>query len=333
MKIDKTIFTQSPIYPLPPFFGDYHLLGVQSFKDYINFLTINNAKVLMTTEGTTSFDLLSSGEISVFNKTLSDNFPHACILGLPRLGLEKLLEQIKWYNENIINDKAALMLLFPERFYSDNQVVDFFAEAAEESNLPVFIHGRQLTRAVGAPFYPTAALMNKIYDASPNIIGMKEEEKSLDNLEEFCYDVRKDRVCIFAGGGMSKYNTKLPFFLDDGYSTYLVGIGSLNPMIENSYFDCMTHGLYENAAKIVSVIEKPFFEVMFKHGWHLSLRTALDGMIVAHGCPGMATWLELGNRKPFPVATIEQEEEIVACFDNALIQWASRRHWLEEGEV
>jgi len=315
------VFHAGPVYPLVPAYNNNGYLDTDKVKEYIHYLEINGAKVLTTTAGTSQFNLLTSAEIAQLNSLASNNFNGAVILGLPQLSLNALKEQIWFINENIINDKAAIMLLFPERYYNDNQVVHFFHEAAEESDFPVFIHGLVMKSGInGDPVPYSADLINRLAKI-PNIIGMKEEQKTLDKAYDFCYTVDSEFIKILAGKGMQKYLSLLPVV--DDQTTYLVGVGSVLPLIEEEFWEHCKNGEYGNAALFVKNLETPFFKVAFKNGWHLSLRTAIEEC-------GLSNLYNLGVRKPFPRATKGQREEIKQAYANLVVMFSCRGAWEEE---
>ena len=315
--MNKKVFHAGPVYPLIPAYNSNGYLDTDKTKEYIHYLEINKAKVLMTTAGSTQFNLLSSGEIAQLNSLASNCFNGAVILGLPQLSLDALREQIWFINENIINDQAAIMLLFPERYYSDNQVVHFFHEAAEQSEFPVFIHGLAMKSGInGDPVPYSSDLINRLAKI-PNIIGMKEEQKTLDKAYDFCYTVDSEFIKILAGKGMQKYLSLLPVV--DDQTTYLVGVGSILPLIEQEFWKHCEIGDYKKAIKYVQLLETPFFDVAFKIGWHLSLRTAIEEGYFGNGY--------IGARKPFPRATKEQREEIRQAYNNLAIMFGARKLW------
>ena len=72
------------VIPIPPSYRD-DLLSTKGTKDYVKYLCDNGAKTLMTTAGTSQFNLLSKTEIEEFNRTVVENASVGMplILGVP----------------------------------------------------------------------------------------------------------------------------------------------------------------------------------------------------------------------------------------------------------
>jgi dihydrodipicolinate synthase/N-acetylneuraminate lyase len=114
----------SPVYPIPPSFNTDEDLEVESTIKYLNYLKERGAKTVMTTAGTSQFNLLNNEEIRKLNSTVSE-FKGNKILGLPPLSTLHLKKEIELLNNKNLSD-TYILILFPERYYDDEQVINFF---------------------------------------------------------------------------------------------------------------------------------------------------------------------------------------------------------------
>ena len=185
---------------------------------------------------------------------------------------------------------------FPERYYNDQQLCEYFYELTDYSARPCLFHGRPLTHARhGYKMDYEAELINKIA-SHPMIIGMKEESSHMAKASQVIKNVdTKDFAVIVTGGSMNRFEMQQV----NGACSFTTGVGSLFPEFALNYFDLKTdekeYPVREFLAK-----EEACFETLSKMGWHLGFRTALQEM----------GFHEPNTRSPFPLADEEQREEV-----------------------
>jgi len=290
----------SPVYPIPPSFKIDESIDLESTKKYINYLKQNGAKILMTTAGTSQFNLLDKDEIRSLNQIVSE-FDGKKIIGLPSLSMYHLETEIRLLNDKNLED-CSLLIIFPERYYNDEQVVKFFEQVTKISNYPVLAHGNPIKVGNGGNLDYGKNLLKKL-SKIPNFIGIKEESSSLDfaskNLSNLNLEI------IVAGGSMSRFWFLQPF----GATTYLTGVGSFNPKIEEDFYMNYSNENFEEAKKIMENYEKPLFETFMNLGWHASMRYALNQMGYIQN-----------NRKPF-VELTESEKILIEQKTKIFNQW------------
>ena len=292
----NTNLLNSPVYPIPPSFNDDGSLDLDGTKLYLDFLLSNGVESVMTTAGTSQFNLLSESEILSLNKKVISSGIKNKIIGIPEGSLEKTIDRILEYSK--ITD-CALMLLFPERHYSDSYIVDFFKRCSEVTKNPLLIHGMWLRSAKGGNWDYTPGVIDSIA-AIPNFIGMKEETSEIGKSFGIISEIKdKDFQIILAGGSQKRHW----FSGTNRDCTFLSGIGSIWPDLDKKYINLYKSGDLIGAKNIISNYETPVFEVFMKHGWHYSMRKALQikGFIRK-------------NRIPFPESLgdhIDQEIEII----------------------
>ena len=263
----------SPVYPLCPSFngGEDNNLEIESTKKYIKFLEESGVKHIMTTAGTSQFNLLSVEEIRKLNSTLKE-FKYNKIIGIPQLSLVHIKEEIKYYNSFFKDiENVYLLILFPERYYNDDQIVNYFNEVSELSNFPILAHGNTLRKGYGGTYIYENELLGKLSEI-PNFIGIKEESPTIDfSIKEM--DSLNLEI-IVAGGSMRRFWCLHPF----GATSYLSGVGSFFPNLEEIFYNMMWMGKLEEAKSIMKSIEYPLFKIFMSVGWHASMRYTLQTM-------------------------------------------------------
>jgi len=286
----------SPVYPIPPSFDEEEKLELVSTISYLNYIQNNGGKIVMTTAGTSQYNLLTIEEVRSLNLCVINNFDGEKILGLPPLSLKHVKEEIELMNtlcDSEQSSKISLLILFPERYYDDEQIVEYFEEICRVSKFNILVHGNLLRKGMGGTYEYSKPLLEKLSNIE-GFIGMKEEASNLmhstTNLPKENFEV------IVAGGSMKRFWGLCPH----GATTYLTGVGSFFPKLEESFFSNYKNDNINECLSIINKIETPLFETFMSLGWHLSMRTALK---------------ELGfinsDRKPFKQPTKETKEKII----------------------
>lgn len=288
----------SPVYPIPPSYKDGELeLGTTD--KYIKYLSKKGVKNIMSTAGTSQFNLLDKNEVRLFNETLLDSFDGNVILGIPQLSLKHTLEEINKFNSRDLKN-VYFLVLFPERYYNDDQIVDFFEEVCSGSEYPILVHGNSIKKGNGGVYEYDYQLLSRLSKID-GFIGIKEESSTLD------YSLKNinglDMEIIVAGGSMRRFWSLEPF----GATTYLAGVGSFNPEIEERFYQSYMEGDLISAKKIIREIETPLFKEFMTIGWHASMRESLRIMGYINN-----------NREPFYCVSEEEKNSIKKALNKIL---------------
>ena len=263
-----------PVYPIPTPFTETGEVNYDGLKEYVLYLLDNGARTLMVTVGTSRFDVLTIEEMKQVNETVVENAKGRAvtIVTTPTNGPTAQAIDFAQHAEEVGAD--GILAVFPDRFYSEDGVYQFFNDIASSTSIGVLIHlmpikgGRS---GVGPSVHYSPGLLKRLAEIE-NIVGLKEE--SLDQGMIYQYNrMLKDKLLVIGGaGGMRSYMTARQW----GQPAYLVGIGNIVPDIEEKYFQALQNNDYETARSIVFENEEPFFDVAVKIGWHIALKEALS---------------------------------------------------------
>jgi dihydrodipicolinate synthase/N-acetylneuraminate lyase len=287
-----------PVYAIPPSFKDDEL-DINSTCNYLKYLEKNGATRVLTTAGTSQFNLLSLDEIYSLNKCLVDNFSKEKILGLPTLSLKHLIEEIHKLN-NLNSTNTKILILFPERYYNDNQIIDFFKQVCKISKYPVYLHGNPLRKGCGGTYEYSNNLLKSLSEID-KFQGIKEEYSSLDlsikNIQNLNLDI------IVAGGSMRRFWTLYPF----GATSFLTGIGNFNPKYSEEFYDLFLNKKYDKCLNIIQNVERPLFKAFMEIGWHAAMRESLKEIKFI-----------LENRNPFIIINKRDKSKILTALKQIL---------------
>tara|TARA_R110000824_G_scaffold9415_4_gene42109 strand:+ start:12013 stop:12888 length:876 start_codon:yes stop_codon:yes gene_type:complete len=281
------MLNKRPVVAIPPSYDASENLEMLSTKKYLKHLQESKATAVMTTAGTSQFNLLSTSEIHSLNSCISENFDGEIILGIPgasSIGVSEFLNSVDY-----IGDNTSLMALYPDRFYDEETIVNYVASICQSLGDSVYLHAPKMRSGYGGDWNYNAGIINKMNDEGL-IKGIKEEHSSLADSYNFISQLNDSIDVIVAGGSMRRFS----FLESAGANSFLSGIGNLFPEIENKFLEG-----YDNRQECLD-LETKFFSVFMKYGWHKSLRVALK-------CAGLTCF---NDRQPWPPASNEELKDI-----------------------
>ena len=179
---------------------------------------------------------------------------------------------------NYLDTDVKLMVLYPDRFYTKDAVINYLQRICDRLGDSVYLHTQKMRSGIAGDWDYDADIINKLYDLK-FIAGIKEEHSNLQASYNFVRHLRSSIDVIVAGGSMRRFS----FLESAGANSFIAGIGNLFPEVENEFL------CDHNRMKHLDM-EAKFFDVFMADGWHRSLRTALK--ILNLTC--------LNNRNPWP---------------------------------
>lgn len=262
------------VIPIPPSYNKDGSLNVKLVNKYVRYLEDNNASTVMTTAGTSQFNLLDLHEINNLNLVVS-KFDGPKILGIPALNTKAAKNFIK--NSDCFSDSdVSIMAIYPDRYYDEESIYSYFYDLRESIDKPLYLHAMFMRKGTGGSWDYEAQIISDLYN-DDIICGIKEEYSDLQKSFNFISNLPSGLDIVVAGGSMRRH----AFLRNAGAGSFLAGVGSFFPSIENDYM---------NGDDRLIDIETKFFKIFNKHGWHKSLRI------------GMNYFLKFsdGNRNPWP---------------------------------
>jgi dihydrodipicolinate synthase/N-acetylneuraminate lyase len=276
-----TKFTRGVIYPIPPAFDDNDRFRPLSLNKYLRYLHKNGAKIILVTAGTARFNMLTQREIVQLNVACL-TFEGVQILGLPPVPDAQLQSWIDLAN---YWKPDAILLMYPDRYYSDEDVTGYFFRAADKLQVPVMVHGMFMRNATAGGIYDYTPKIVEKLKTHPNIIGMKEESTTYEQAYKVSRKADPDFLIFPAGGSCRRFLLTHPA----GAQNFLGGIGNIYPQIEETFYAAIKAGNYTKAHRIVELYEDTLFRTFGPMGWHKALQIALT----------QKGLLETTNRPPF----------------------------------
>ena len=290
-----------PVFPIPIPFNEEEKVDFIALRDYCDHLIKEGARYLLVTVGTSRFNLLTRDEMLRVNEVVAQSTQETNAMAIaagPGPSAGSLKENIDFAQKAEEFGAKGIIVMYPERWYADDDVVRFFHGVAEHSNIGVWAHAVPMRDGLGG------VNASKIFSPSivqhiiqhPNLVGIKEENGNRSIYEEIL-DKSKDQVSVIgAGGAMRRFMKDRPL----GATNYLVGVESLKPSLGIQFYKAMMEDRLEDAEKLALNLEDPFFTKAIEFGWHPSLKTGLSIMKLMHNF----------ERSPFPVLQQNQVNDL-----------------------
>ena len=298
---------EGPIFPvLTPFVAGGSAVDHDALTRYVEFLAGAGVPAVLSTVGTSRFNLLSDEEIKAVNTTIAQTVAGRCIVILagPPIGTTATNVEFARHAESVGAD--AYIAFFPERYYGMAPVVAFFDEVSSAVEIGTMIHEMPMRSGYGGNQQYPIDLLDRLLDL-PGVVGMKEE--CMDGGYAYHIHRRLGQKCGIIGAGSKR------LFMRDfhaGAKAYLVGIGSFFPRVAMDFYAAMREHRLSDAHAIVHTYEDPYFELAVSLGWHLALKETLHilGLMPPH------------ERNPLPRLTTSQQQELKTCVEK--LGWRDR---------
>lgn len=258
-----------PVFPVLTPFCETGEVDHAALAGYVEFLVATGAGTVMTTVGTSRFNLLSEAEIRAVNATVAaaSSDKTITIAAGPLTG--GLQGNIEFARHAESGGADAYIAYFPERWYGPEAIFDFFKQLSESVSISIMIHEMPINSGYGGQMQYPMDLLERLVEL-PNLVGMKEE--CMDGGYAYKLHRRLQGRCAIIGAGAMR-NFMRDFHA--GAKANLVGVGSFFPRVEMAFHQAMKAGDMERAHRIVRQYEDPYFDVAVELGWHPQLKETL----------------------------------------------------------
>ena len=261
------------VIPLPTPFTERLDVDHDALSRYVGWLIDHGIRTVMTTVGTSRFNLLTAEEVKAVNETVvkaADGRALTIVANPPFGGTRQAIEFAR-HAEAVGAD--YFLAYFPDRYYGDENTCRYFEALAEAvERIEILIHEMPLRSGLGGAQVPYSESVLKRLLSAEKIVGLKEEALDAEHSNHLVEAFSSTAIIIGAGGGMSRY---LERDFDRGAKAYLGGIGGFVPQVELDFFDHLVAGRRGQAEEIVQTLEKPFFKGVVPIGWHPALKAAI----------------------------------------------------------
>ena len=254
-------------------------IDYKNLYKYLRFYYNRGCKVFYVMAYNSRLTLMNQKEIEQFNikiiKFLKSKYFDAIVIAAE--GVENSTkETIKLCKKYKKAGADMVSLIFGEKYYSDNQVYEHFKRVNQDVNIKLLLHLQKINN--GMSNKPPVVnykikLVSKIMKLK-NLVAIKDDEKNLEYTKKTLKFTKKKLILIKAGGGMEVFS-KLHKY---GCQSWLTGVGCLDPKISIDFYDALLSNDKQFCNFIIKKIERPFFKMISKYGWHIAIKSCLCDM-------------------------------------------------------
>lgn len=162
-------------------------------------------------------------------------------------------------------------LLFREKYFTDDQIIDHYAEVGRVTGMGILVHEMPfLSGFDGTQMHWPRSLLAALPKV-PEIVALKEDAKDFDIT---CAALELEpRIRVVIAGRKSTFMDFRPY----GARAYLNGISIIDARIGELFWTAYESGDEKTISFILEKLEAPFFDIcVSKYGWHRTNKALLQ---------------------------------------------------------
>ena len=246
-------------------------------KKYLFHLYNRGARVFYIMFYNSRLGLLSKKEVIDLHKFISNivkkKFKNCILIGATpyHSNYNEILSYLKLFKKIDI-DLASL--IFGEKYYSDDQIYNYFKKISNKSKIGLLLHQQPIENGIKSnpnTIKYSIKLLRKI-SLLKNFIALKEDTKINNYTKKIIKNTKKNFNIITSGGGKKQWM----LFSRDGCPAWLSGISCIDPKVGIIFYKLYNQKKYKECKKLIKFIEDPFFKTKDKYGWHLTIKGSLE---------------------------------------------------------
>ncbi len=282
-------------------------IDYKNLYKYLRYYYNRGCRVFYIMAYNSRLTLMDQNEIEQFNikiiKFLKSHYFDAIVIAAE--GVENSTkETIKLCRKYKKAGADMVSVIFGEKYYSDNQVYEHFKRVNKNSNVKLLLHLQKINN--GMSNIPPVVnykikLVSKIMKLK-NFFAIKEDVKDFEYTKKILKVTKQKSILIKAGGGMEVFANIYKY----GCQSWLTGVGCLDPKISVDFYNALLSKNYKFCDNIIKKIERPFFKMISKYGWHIAIKSCLCDMNL----------MEKYERSPLKELTKKKHSEIVLFMNN-----------------
>lgn len=278
----------TPVFPITPPFIEHdkefgkesdtifygNEIDLESLGAYVKYLDLSGAKVITTNPKISSYNLLSLSEIIQINRIIIETFSGNVIVAVPPSNTKaskRFIEELDALTSEH-QDRVMYMFTYPEEYYNDESVIEYFFELADHSKKPCLFYGAPMKQASsGYEIDFDANLINKIA-GHPKIVGMQENSSHMAKSIETIRDVDTEEFSIISAEfSMNLFNMQK----HEGACSFVAGAGALFPEMALNFYNENTS---DDFVRNLINCETDLFQSFKELGFRLGLLVAIQEM-------------------------------------------------------
>jgi 4-hydroxy-tetrahydrodipicolinate synthase len=168
-------------------------------------------------------------------------------------------------------------LIFREKYFTDDQILDHYAEVGRTTQMPILVHEMPfLSGSDGKQMNWPHSLFKQLPNI-PEIVALKEDAK---DFKTTCLALELEpRIRVVIAGRKSTLMQYKPY----GAMSYLNGISMLDARVGEAFWKAWKNDDEDSIQFILQQLEAPFFDgCITKYGWHRTNKALLQAAGFMH---------------------------------------------------
>lgn len=199
-------------------------------------------------------------------------------------------------------------LLVREKYFSDDQILDHYAEVGRESGIGILVHEMPFLSGMDGKQMHWPTSLFQALPKVPEIVALKEDAKDFETTRMALG--LEPRIRVVIAGRKSSFMSYRPH----GARAYLNGISMLDARIGEAFWSAYESGDQESIKFILERLEAPFFDrCAAKYGWHRTNKALLQAAGLMHRRDRMP--LKHLDDQEFAVVEEAYKEVAAACVE------------------
>lgn len=290
-------------------FDKFGQIDFEALEQYIEKLFVGGGRIFYVMAYNSRYSQLSNDEIFLLNefccrtvKSLSSK--NVIIVGDPiHCDTKTSIE----YSRHARDCGADLIsLLFREKFFCEEQVLDHFAEVGAMSKMAIMVHEMPfLSGYDGSQMHWPKTLLSSL-SKIPHILALKEDAK-IEEITIAALSLEPTIRVVIAGSKLD-----LLKYRDYGVKAYLNGISMIDARIGELFWKAFSDGDDKTTAFVVEKLERPFVEsCVDRFGWHRVNKAFLEA----------AGIMSRRDRMPLRHLTDDDFATVLDCYNEVKSNW------------
>jgi 4-hydroxy-tetrahydrodipicolinate synthase len=247
-------------------FDDREEIDYVSLEKYLTHMSRTGARKFYVMAYNSRYSQLTHEEIRRLNefcirtvKKLDPN--HVVIVGDPIHCSTK--ESIEFARHARDAGADLISLIVREKYFTDDQIIDHFAEVGRSSRMPILVHEMPFLSGYDGKQIHWPLSLFEALPSVPEIVALKEDAKDFGTT---CAALKLEpRIRVVIAGRKSSFMQYKPY----GAKAYLNGISMLDARIGETFWKAYERGDEQTIRFILDKLEAPFFDkCAAKYGWH-----------------------------------------------------------------
>jgi len=274
---------QGPVLSVITPFLKNEKIDYKNLYKYLNYYHARGCRVFYIMAYNSRLTLMTPKEIETFNikviRYLKSKYKNIFVIAAE--GVEKSTQaSINLCNKFYKSGADMVSLIFGEKYYFDDQIYQHFKRVNDHTKIKLLLHLQKMNN--GMSNIPPVVnynldLISKIMKLR-SFIAIKEDIKDFNYTKKIIKITKNKAIIIKAGGGMEIFSKLYKL----GCQSWLTGVECLDPKIAFDFYEALNKKNFKFCNFIINKIERPFFKMISKYGWHIAVKSCLAEMNLMH---------------------------------------------------